>query len=321
MARFTRGLLRQKVKQLMHDYCTQCLVMGRKVQTFQPTARWFSVWQRDYGLSMRKPNRKYKVPKAVMAERCEIGWLNVARVRALCLAVFGYDPEMENWDQTPLHHNESGSQNMSTLAVAGAGTNVQLIEGHAATRERWTANLTTFSNKKRLMDCGPPYCEFMFKADGERIELRLREYIRSRGFGPWVSVATSEKGSYRVADVLAFLDLHLPKVDESQSRRWRIILADDNSPHLVPAVFRLCWSRRYVFLAHGGGVTPVVQTPDTDLNQHVKREYTSVETGELLRQMQDGICVPSLRQEQCIDITVGVLKNIELHLYRPPMAS
>ena len=79
-------------------------------------------------------------------------------------------------------------------------------------------------------------------------------------------------------------------------------------------MFRLGWSRRYVFLAHGGGVTPVVQTPDTDLNQHVKREYTSVETGELLRQMQDGICVPSLRQEQCIDIMVGVLENIELHL-------
>ena len=154
----------------------------------------------------------------------------------------------------------------------------------------------------------------MFKADGEKIELRLREYIRSRGFGPWVSVATSEKGSYRVADVLAFLDLHLPKVDESQSRRWRIIMADDHGPHLAPAVFRLCWSRRYVFLAHGGGVTPVVQTPDTDLNQHVKREYTSVETGELQRQMQDGICVPSLRQEQCIDIMVGVLENIELHL-------
>ena len=46
-------------------------------------------------MSMRKPNRKYKVPKAVMAERLEIGWLNVARVRALCLAVHGYDPERE----------------------------------------------------------------------------------------------------------------------------------------------------------------------------------------------------------------------------------
>ena len=85
LARFTRGLLRQKIKQLMFDYCSQCLVRGKRPPTFQPTARWFSGWQREYGLSMRKPNRKYKVPKAVMAERLEIGWLNVARVRALCV--------------------------------------------------------------------------------------------------------------------------------------------------------------------------------------------------------------------------------------------
>ena len=93
LARFTRGLLRQKLKQLMTDYCSQCLVRGKTATTFQPTARWFSGWQREYGLSMRKPNRKCKVPKALMAARLEVGWLNVARVRALCLAVHGYDPE------------------------------------------------------------------------------------------------------------------------------------------------------------------------------------------------------------------------------------
>ena len=120
----------------------------------------------------------------------------------------------------------------------------------------------------------------MFKASPEGpLEQRLRDHVRSRGYGPWVSVTTSEKGYYRQADVLAFLDRHLPKVDEERSRRWRIIMADDYSAHLSPAVFALCWTRRYVFIPHGGGVTPVVQTPDTDLNQHVKRAYTGRETG------------------------------------------
>ena len=91
-------------------------------------------------------------------------------------------------------------------------------------------------------------------------------------------------------------------------------MADDFSAHLSPAVFNLCWSRRYVFIPHGGGVTPVAQTPDTDLNQHVKREYTNRETGDLLRQMRDGIVVPQLRQEDCIDIMVEVVSNMELHL-------
>ena len=198
LARFTRGLLRQKLMQLMLDYCSQCLVRGQKATTFKPTARWFSLWQREYGLSMRKPNRKYKVPKALMAQRLEIGWTNVARVRALCLAVFGYDPEIENWDQSPFHHNESGSQNMTTLAVAGRSATVPLFECHAATRMRWTANLTTFSNEDRLKKEGPPYCEIMFKATAEgKLERRLWEHVRSRGYGPWVFVTTSEKGSYR----------------------------------------------------------------------------------------------------------------------------
>ena len=76
----------------------------------------------------------------------------------------------------------------------------------------------------------------------------------------------------------------------------------------------MCWSRRYVFIPHGGGVTPVAQTPDTDLNQWVKREYTDRETGDLLRQMRDGTVVPQLRQEGCIDIMVDVLSNTALHL-------
>ena len=158
---------------------------------------------------------------------------------------------------------------MPTLAVAGNGAIVPLIEGHSATRERWTANLTTFSNEERLKEEGPPYCEIMCKATAEGpLEKRLREYIRSRGYGPWVSVTTSEKDSYRQADVLAFLERHLPKVDEHQPRRWRIIMADDFSAHLSPAIFNVCWSRRYVFIPHDGGVTPVAQTPDTDLKEN-----------------------------------------------------
>ena len=69
-----------------------------------------------------------------------------------------------------------------------------------------------------------------------------------------------------------------------------------------------------MYIANGWDVTIVVQTPETDHNQHVKREYTNVETGEFLRQMRDGICVPHLRQEQRIGIMVDVLSNMELHL-------
>ena len=74
-------------------------------------------------------------------------------------------------------------------------------------------------------------------AGGDTLQRILREHIRSRGYGKRVSVATSEKGSYRVADVLNFLEHHLP--NKTADRRWRIILADDHSPHLSPHVWRL----------------------------------------------------------------------------------
>ena len=91
-------------------------------------------------------------------------------------------------------------------------------------------------------------------------------------------------------------------------------MADDHGPHLSPLVSKLCWSRGYVFIAHGGGVTPVVQTVDTHLNQHAKREYMKKEGAALLRAMRLGKCVPQLDQTECIDLMVEVMSQMGLHL-------
>ena len=140
---------------------------------------------------MRAPNRKYKVPKSVFEERLVIWWMNLVRVRTLCEECHGYDPEMENWDQSPFHRNEVGSQNAKTLAMEGA-IEVPLVEGHADTRARWTANLTTFSNKERILAGELPYAEFMFKADSDVLQTRLREHLRSCGCDRSIPAATSE---------------------------------------------------------------------------------------------------------------------------------
>ena len=154
MGRFPRRLLVAKVSDLLARHCHESLVVGTQLEVFRPTNQWFRGWQKEYGLSMLKPNRKYKVPKRVLEERLKLWWISVFRIRAFCLSFHGYDPEMENWDQSPFHNNESGSQNIRTLAVKGR--EVPLIEGHDDTRERWTANFTTWSNKQRIMNEGPP---------------------------------------------------------------------------------------------------------------------------------------------------------------------
>ena len=143
-----------------------------------------------------------------------------------------------------------------------------LVEGHADTKERWTANLTTFSNEERIIQYGPPYAEFMFKSSRGILQKRLQEHLRNREVGGWASAVTSEKASYHADDVLNFLERHLSLMEEG--RKWRLVQADDAKAHLSPHVRRLCWSRGYVFLPHGGVVTPVSQTlTPTSINPSV----------------------------------------------------
>ena len=312
IGRFPRGLLRAKLNELIHEYCRHCLLNGLRPDVVATTNRWFIVWQEEFGVCMRQANRRYKIPKAILAERLCIWWLTLNMLRALCEAIFGYDLEMENFDQSPFHNNEVGAQNQSTLAIQGA-CEVPLHECRSDVLERWSGNFTTWSNPQRIMDEGPPYAELMFRAESEgRVEMRLKEYVRSGGFGEWLSVSCAEKGSYRESDVINFLSTHLPHM--TPGRRWRIIMADDYGPHKSPAVFNLCWSRGYILVAHGGGVTPVTQTCDTDLNQHVRRKYAVKESAELLHQMRMGIKVPSPQKETCIDIMHDILSEKSLHL-------
>ena len=311
MGRFPAALVKKQAKIFLSQYMKERLLAGLASQAMVIDNRWLKRWMHEYGLSLRAPNRKFKVPKNLLAERLRIWWLNLARVRALCIELHGYDPVQENWDQSPFHLNEIGSQDAKTLVVKGSHT-VPLIEGHSDVRARWTANLTTFSDHERIRSGGIPYAEFMFKADGDKVLKRLQEHIRSRGYGSWVSVATGPKGSYRQEHILEFLEKHLPV--KTQSRRWRIALGDDFSAHKTENVGRLCWQRGYVMMLHPGGATPITQTVDTDLNQHVKREYSVLESLAILDHMRKGMAVPKLAPTECVDMMVQVLSDPQIHL-------
>ena len=299
VGRFPRRLLCTKLQQLMGDHCRAALLAGVQPQGFHICSRWLREFECEFGVSFRQPNRKFKVPKFIAAERCVLWWISTARLRALAEETLNYDLEMENFDQSPYHHNETGSQDVRTLAVAGSNT-VPVLEGHHDVRARWTSNMTTISEILRIRSGDIPMAQMMFKADGERLELRLRAHIRSRGYGPWISVATSDSGSCKTSDILAFLDQHLPRLENG--RRWRLMFSDDYAAHTNDSVFRLCWSRGYVMVPHGGGVTPLTQTVDTDLNKTVRAEYSALEAAHLVEQMRAGVTIPNVPPEQCIDM-------------------
>ena len=297
-----------KAKELVTSYCSEALVRGLRPAVPQLRPDWFARWRKEDGLSLRKPNRKYKVPKRLLASRFETMILNVARVRAAAQELLGYDPHILNWDQSPFHHNESGTACTKTLAVKGS--TVPLVEGHDDSKARWTANLCVSSDTQALLQNGPPPAEFMFRG-GDNVKADLEAHLVQRGYGAWASAATSEKGSYRLHDVVAFLEKHLPM--QTPDTPWRILMADDHSPHRADAVRRLAWQRGWVMIVHGGGTTPVAQPVDTDLNQHVKRLYMALEAAALVQKMNDGTRVPQLRREECIDLMVQVLQDVRVH--------
>ena len=253
----------------------------------------------------------YKVSKEIQYDRLEIHWLNTARLRKLCILVFGYDPECENFDQTPYHENEVGAQNCVTLAAAGA-SEVPIAENPNVTHSRFTVNATCFSDKERIMRDDLPYVEPMYKYDGDVVKERLQRYIRSCGYPKWLSVTTSPSGSYREHHILDFLETHLPV--KSACRRWSLMFADDYGPHKGDNAFNLSWERNYVMNPHGGGVTPVSQVPDTDLNQHLRHDYKEEESAILIKKLRLGDKVPKMSPEESIDCFVRVCSQKQLHL-------
>ena len=60
-------------------------------------------------------------------------------------------------------------------------------------------------------------------------------------------------------------------------------------------------------------MTPVAQTPDTDLNEHVRRGYGDKESRLLVEKMRNGQVVPKLTHEECMLLMLEVLSDPELH--------
>ena len=234
------------------------LQAGQRAVTPVINYDWLRNWRYEYGVSLREPNRNWKLSHSVLKERLEITWCHFLRVRKLIILLKGHDPVLENFDQSPFHMNRSGPQGCTTLSIRGCGV-VPVKEGHAATRERWTANTMVTSSLSRAKKIPP--LELMFRASGggDRMAPQLQRLIPP--WAPWLTVVTGPKGSYRETDVLTYMEKVLEPM--SDDRDWRILLVDAFAPQMSEAVRRCAWHRGYILCIHGGGATSVCQTNDT----------------------------------------------------------
>ena len=162
-----------------------------------------------------------------------------------------------------------------------------------------------------------PPLEMCFKG-GPQIEAGLQDHLfslrASGAFGvlQWLSLTTSDSGSYTAEKVLAFLERHLHPW--GPGRRWIIITADDYRGHQSVEIFDLCWSRGYLLLLMGGGVTGAVQIPDTHLHLPLSTQYQHAEM-ELLAGLMDlnPVGLPLMSREDCVRELCAIYSNPALH--------
>ena len=104
--------------------------------------QWIKEWEDEYGVSLRKPNKRFSIKKEDLVTRIEDYLQNVWTVRNFFIKKYSIDPPVINGDQMPLHRNENASQ--KTLAFKGLDTYVK--ENYMLSRERATVFTQTSSN-------------------------------------------------------------------------------------------------------------------------------------------------------------------------------
>ena len=244
---------------------------------------WLMRWRFNYGVSLKKPSKRFKVKRSVLKARLLIFWSNVLVVRWFLWKRFGIDPKQEQYDQKGVHMNEAGSKNVPTYEMPGR-VDIPLKENHHQTRERVSWMTGCFSNLLKARRRIP--FQTMFKAQGKRILKDLTVTDEGR-----YSLQTSPSGSYRAEHVMGFLRRHLPEwTDEREKEKdWRILSLDAYSPHKNPEIAELCWSRGYLYhegLMVPGGATGVVQGPDTDLHAWLEAELLELQSMEEHEKLQ-----------------------------------
>ena len=181
------------------------------------------------------------------------------------------DPPILSADQIPPHRNESSTQKM--LNFRGREHYCFVKENHNLSRERCTV-MTVVSSKKELK---PPPLEFVFKGKGQRVTLNPPNKVKFQ----W-----AEKGSYRIKQMLEYIN-RLPTIPAAFYPERRVIFTlDDYSAHLPPEIETALFKKGYFLIHVGGGITGDVQVNDTTYHKQSKAVYRKKEMELMLDQLK-----------------------------------
>ena len=101
----------------------------------------------------------------------------------------------------------------------------------------------------------------------------------------------------------------------ASGRRWELLFLDAYAPGLPDNVQRLCWTKGYVEITHGGGASCTAQTNDTDHHLFVRQRFIDIQTDRMIRKARGrGGCLVDLTREENLDIMIEVMSDLDLHL-------
>ena len=214
---------------------------------------------REYGVSLRHPNKRFQIKQADREERVFEYLKDIWTVRKFVLDNFGLDPPVINGDQMPLHRNESSFQ--KTLNFTGMDTYVK--ENYNLSRERVTVFTQVSSDPDLTLKP-----EFVFKGKGTRTSLHPPDGIKYN----W-----APKGSYCLEQMLYTISNLPNRYNIFTPENYAIYVLDDYSVHIMPEIKEAFLKTGYVPVIIGGGVTGDIQINDTDLHSPLKAKYRELE--------------------------------------------
>ena len=210
--RIPRKLFKLKAIELYDKWLEQNPIPEVERLTF--SKHWIQDWDKDYGVSLRKPNKRHSISKEDCVIRVTDYLKNIWTVRRYFSFHFGCEPPIYNGDQMPVHQNEVSEQ--KTLSLKNSETFVK--ENHHLSRERATAFTKICSDGKMLMP------EFVFNGTGRRVKLQAPEGIKFH----WAS-----KGSYRLETMLASIKNLPNRFNVFIQDNSAIYVLDDYAVHLM----------------------------------------------------------------------------------------
>ena len=119
---------------------------------------WIYAWMKEYGVSLKQPNKRFSIKQEDRKERILEYLKNILRIRYFFIHHYKVDPPIINGDQMPLHHNESCG--LKTMSLKNFDTFVK--ENYMLSRERVTC-FTQFASDEKIK----VYPEFVFKGKGK----------------------------------------------------------------------------------------------------------------------------------------------------------